>query len=182
MATEFHPDGKRFAVASGEGNLEFLATIAALSVDQGASRTVGTAMGMVTDLAFSPDRERLAAAIHLNLLGSMAQKQKDDNPDLCVGFVKVWRFADGEELLTIDFRISDLQAKIEAILASRTETESDSENGDALMKLYDESSRERMPKSLGFSPDGQRLTVISMAETSALFDATSGTEIPPSAP
>ena len=165
-------------MASAEGNLEYQTTLAVHAVNDDTSRTVGTTMGGITDLAFSPDGERIAAAINLNLLGSIAQEKRDKNADLCVGFVKIWRLEDGEELLSIEMRAPNLRGKIDEILAHRKEAESHSQTGGALMNAHYASSRERMPHTLRFSPDGQRLTVVTMSESSAHFDATSGAEIP----
>ena len=174
LAVAFTPDGTEIVSASGEGNLDYVSTIKAWNLKTGEARTIGKCMGSVTDFSFSPDRNRLAAAVKLNVIGSAAASGDDEQAEMCGGRIHVWRMSDGRELLKVDFKLPGLRSKMAKMFPPDPDKDEQRQLGVTLDAAYEEATSNVVPVRLNFSPDGKQLVTQSSSGQRAIIDSNTG--------
>ncbi|MDG1893645.1 MAG: alpha/beta hydrolase fold domain-containing protein [Fuerstiella sp.] len=170
LAVAFRPDGLELIAADGEGNLEYLSTIRALNLQTGAKRTIGSCMGSIPSLCFSPDGSRIAAVANFNSIGAMVHRKDHPEKAWCGGQIRIWQMSDGKELLKVDLALpglKDIQKKL-------TSAPVQADTGNALVAAYNTAVTKTVPVRLNFSSDGRQLIAVTVTGSVNVLDSRTG--------
>ena len=165
MAVAFRPGGTELVTVGGVGNLDYRATIKAWDLETGEGRVIGTTTGTVTDLAFRKDGAVLVAAVGLNIIGSMATLETEEDQEPSGGHVQAWSMDDGRELWRTDFRLEGMMSKLGG------------PGQEVPHAAYQEAVRTTVPVQIHFRPDGRQLEAVSASGRTTVLDVATGKKV-----
>ncbi|MEM8670473.1 MAG: WD40 repeat domain-containing protein [Planctomycetota bacterium] len=161
----FTPDGKQVVAAVCRGNLGCISTLYAWDLESGKSTTYGECSGLVLDIAFDADGERLAVATAYGRLGAY-------------GLYSVHKKWFGGEIVVFDRTKDDQPLQIFCELSGVMAMTKDHSSDEATKAKFDQSLEDAckrcLPVRVGLTGDGKKVIGVTSAGTIRVFDAMSG--------